>query len=261
MNVAIIGSGNVATVMGTAIIAAGHRVLQVVARRPEAAAPLAAAWGCPYTEKWAGIDPAADLYLFALSDRALEQVAGAVRLPGRLVVHTAGAVPTKVLAAVSDRCGVLYPLQSLRSEIRPFPEFPLLVDTCRPADLPGLDSFARSIARQVRQADDITRLKLHVAAVLVNNFGNHLYSLAADLCRKEHLDFSLLLPVIRETAERIGRYSPQDVQTGPAIREDSATMQRHLEVLAGYNSIKDLYIFFSREIGDYYHPNAKSEGI
>ena len=261
MNVVIIGSGNVATVMGGSIVLAGHRVLQVVARRAEAAAALAGEWGCGYATEWARIDPAAELYLFALGDEVLEQVAAAVRLPGRLVVHTAGAVPATVLRSVSDRCGVLYPLQSLRSGIRPFPEFPLLIDTCQPADLPVLESFARTIARQVRQADDLTRLKLHAAAVVVNNFGNHLFTLASDLCRGEHLDFALLLPIIRETAERLGRYAPQAVQTGPAMRGDQATIRRHLEVLASYDSIKELYMLFSREIGEYYHPNAKSEGI
>lgn len=261
MKVVIIGSGNVATVMGASILSAGHRIVQVVARRPEAAALLAREWGCPYTEEWANIDPGAELYLFALSDRALDQVADTVRLPGRLVVHTAGAVPGTALATVSDRCGVLYPLQSMRSEIRPFPEFPLLIDTCQAADLLLLETFARTIARQVRQADDATRLKLHVAAVLVNNFGNHLYTVVADLCRQERIDFSLLLPIIRETAERLERYPPQQVQTGPAIRGDEGTMQRHLEVLKGYDSIKDLYMLFSRQISDYYRSNNKSEGI
>lgn len=252
MKVVIIGSGNVATVMGSTIVSAGHQVVQVVARRPEAAALLAGQWGCGYTVDWADMEQAADLYLFSLSDRALAEVAGIVRIPGRLVVHTAGAVSGKVLAAVSERCGVLYPLQSLRSEIRPFPEFPLLIDTCEPADLPVLEGFARSIARQVEQADDATRLKLHVAAVLVNNFSNHLYTLAADFCRQEQIDFALLLPIIRETAGRLERYLPQQVQTGPAIRGDAGTMQRHLRTLEGYDSIKELYMLFSRLIGEYY---------
>ena len=261
IKVVIIGSGNVATVMGSRIVSAGHRIVQVVARTPEAAAPLAHVWECACTTEWSGIDPAAGLYIFALSDRALTAVAETVRLPGRLVVHTAGAAPATALATVSDRCGVLYPLQSLRREIRPYPEFPLLIDTWRPADLSELETFARTIARQVRQADDAVRLKLHAAAVLVNNFANHLYTVAADLCRQEHIDFSLLLPLIRETAGRLERYPPQQVQTGPAIRGDEGTMQRHLEVLAGYESIKTLYTVFSRQIGDYYRSNAKSGGI
>ena len=238
--------------MGGTIVSAGHTVVQVMARRAEAAAVLARQWGCGYTTEWAQIDRGAELYIVCLSDKAIPEVNAMLRLPGRLVVHTAGAVRGEALAAVSDRCGVLYPLQSLRSEIRPFPEFPLLIDAVMPADLDLLETFARSIARQVQRAGDDYRLICHVAAVLVNNFTNYLYTAADDFCRGEDVDFRLLLPIIRETAARLERYPPKDVQTGPAIRGDAGTMKRHLDLVAGYPSIKALYELFSAQIAAYY---------
>jgi predicted short-subunit dehydrogenase-like oxidoreductase (DUF2520 family) len=178
-------------------------------------------------------------------------------LPGRLVVHTAGAVPGSALRTVSDRAGVLYPLQSLRKEIRPFPEFPLLIDALRPDDLPVIETFARTLARQVQVANDETRLKLHAAAVFANNFTNFLYTLAADFCEKEKMDFSLLLPLIEETAQRVERYPPPDVQTGPAIRGDRTTMERHLELLGRYPDMTEIYQLLSRQIGDWWRPAAR----
>lgn len=252
MNIVIIGSGNVAAVMGSKIAAAGHRLLQVVARNESAAAALAAEWGCGYTTQWEAIEPAADLYIVSLSDRALAELDTKLSLPGRLVVHTAGAAPLTALAGVSERHGVLYPLQSLRKEIRPFPEFPLLIDAARREDEELLDAFARSFARQVQHAGDALRLKLHVAAIFANNFTNFLYTLSADFCRREGIDFSLLLPLIRETAERLERYDPRGVQTGPAIRGDQATMERHLEILTNYHNMSDLYLQFSDQIKEYY---------
>lgn len=252
MKVVIIGSGNVATVMGSRIVAAGHTVLQVVARGEAAAAGLAREWGCAYTTKWTEVSREGELYLVALSDAALAGLGEVLQLPGSLVVHTAGAVAAEVLRPVSERYGVLYPLQSLRREIRPFPEFPLLVDAARPADLSLLEGFAHSFARQVQRADDASRLKLHVAAVLINNFSNYLYTLSAGFCQREGVDFTLLLPIIRETAARVERYPPQDVQTGPAIRGDAGTIRRHLEVLSEYDDIKELYRVFSGQIEAYY---------
>ena len=122
------------------------------------------------------------------------------------MVHTAGAVPGSVLLKVSTHCGVLYPLQSLKAAVRPFPEIPLLVNAHRPEDLPVITAFAATLSPLVQQADDETRLKLHLAAVMVNNFTNFLYTLADDFCTREGIDFSLLLPLIRETAERIRRF-------------------------------------------------------
>jgi predicted short-subunit dehydrogenase-like oxidoreductase (DUF2520 family) len=252
MKVVIIGSGNTATVMGGMIAAAGHRILQVAGRREEPAAGLASALGCGFVTDWERIDRGAELYLVALSDGALEGLGKELSLPGKLVLHTAGAVARDILADVSERNGVLYPLQSLRKEIRPFPEVPLLIDASRPEDLPVIEAFAHTIARQVEQADDATRLKLHLAATLVNNFTNHLYMLAADYCTKEGLHFSLLLPLIRETAERVSRYSPAEVQTGPAIRGDQPTIGRHLTLLDNYKDISDLYRLFTVKIEEQY---------
>lgn len=251
MKVVIIGSGNVATVLGGKIAAAGHSILQVVARRPEAAAALGREWGAEAVTEYGAVRGDADLYIISISDRAVTELSS-LQLPGRLVVHTAGAVPLRALAGVSSRCGVLYPLQSLRKEIRPFPEFPLLIDARDPADLAIIETFARSIARQVQQADDAYRLKCHVAAVLVNNFGNFLSTLAHDYCNREHIDFGLLHPIIQETAARLEHYPPRQVQTGPAIRGDAATMQRHLELLKDYPSIKALYELFSAQIAAYF---------
>jgi len=252
MKVVIIGSGNVATVMGSQIAAAGHRIVQVVARREEPSARLAAVLNCGYTTQWEKTNREADIYIVSISDKALTGLGDVLQLPGKLVVHTAGAMASKVLLSVSANSGVLYPLQSLRSEIRPFPEFPLLVTANQPQDLPVIEAFARTIASQVQQTDDETRLKLHVAAILVNNFSNYLYTQASVFCAAEKIDFSLLLPLIRETAGRIAFYPPQDVQTGPAVRGDEPTIQRHLEVLSNYKGLSELYRLFTIQIEEFY---------
>jgi predicted short-subunit dehydrogenase-like oxidoreductase (DUF2520 family) len=253
MNVVIIGSGNVATVMGGKMSEAGHSILQVMGRKEAPAARLAGQLGCGHTTRWEELDPHAELYLVMISDNALEGLGKVWPAPGKLVVHTAGAVSRTVLAGVSERNGVLYPLQSLRKEIRPFPEFPLLVDANRQEDLEIIETLARTISGQVEQADDATRLKLHLAATLVNNFTNHLYTLADNYCRKENIHFSLLLPIIRETVQRLDRYAPEAVQTGPAIRGDETTLVKHLNLLDNYLTIKELYKLFTIQIEQFYH--------
>jgi predicted short-subunit dehydrogenase-like oxidoreductase (DUF2520 family) len=252
MKVVIIGSGNVAAVLGGKIRLAGHTLVQVVARRAEPAALLAQEWGCGYSTRWDETDRNADLYLVALSDRALEELGNVLTLPGRLVVHTAGAVAASVLKPVSARSGVLYPLQSLKAAIRPYPEIPLLIDANQPEDLPVIEAFARTFSPQVERAGDDTRLKLHLSATLVNNFTNYLYILADRFCQQEGMDFSLLLPLIHETAGRLGRYPPEEMQTGPATRGDGATIEKHLKLLSNYKNIKELYELFTIKIEDDY---------
>jgi predicted short-subunit dehydrogenase-like oxidoreductase (DUF2520 family) len=252
MTTVIIGSGNIATVFGEKIAAAGHPVTQIVARNETRAAALAQTLGCGWTSRYRDIDRTADLYIAALSDTALGALGGHLRLPGKLVIHTSGATPQSLLHTVTERYGVIWPLQSIRAAIRPFPPMPLLVDAANTGDRELLGAFAETLSGRVRFADDAARLKLHLAAALTNNFTNYLYTLAAAYCRAESLDFSLLLPIIRETAGRLERYDPEDVQTGPAARGDRDTIARHLKQLDNYQNIRELYELFTIQIEEYY---------
>src|SRR5450432_1166703 len=132
MKIVIIGSGNAATVLGRLIKQAGHEIVQVFSRSGEHAAELAGELGCSWSNGWEGINREGELYLVALSDNALLTLGEELVLPGKLVVHTAGAISRNALQGVSEHCGVLYPLQSLRKEIRSIPEIPLLVDGMGP---------------------------------------------------------------------------------------------------------------------------------
>jgi len=248
MKIVIIGSGNAATVLGRLIKQAGHEIVQVFSRSGEHAAELAGELGCSWSNGWEGINREGELYLVALSDNALLTLGEELVLPGKLVVHTAGAISRNALQGVSEHCGVLYPLQSLRKEIRSIPEIPLLVDGMGPGDLERIRDFALTLSGQVAAADDETRLKLHLAGVIVNNFSNHLYALTAGFCRQEGIPFDLLLPLIGETAGRLSHRDPRDTQTGPAVRGDEITIDKHLKLLDNYKDIKELYRLITFQI-------------
>ena len=252
MDFVIIGSGNVATVLGNKLRTAGHRIVQVFGRNEENAARLAGELGCSWTTRTGDLQKS-EIVLFALSDDGLRKVAGELKLGGQLVLHTAGAVPMDVLAPVSNRYGVFYPLQSIRREIRPFPAIPLLIDAHTSEDLEMVREVASTVSQQVSQADDATRLKLHLSAIFVNNFSNFLYTMASEFCRHEQMDFELLLPLIRETSDRLARFEPGAVQTGPAIRGDVSTMERHLALLSDQPAMKSIYLYMSRLIWERYH--------
>jgi predicted short-subunit dehydrogenase-like oxidoreductase (DUF2520 family) len=87
------------------------------------------------------------------------------------------------------------------------------------------------ISEKVSTITSKEREKLHVAAVFVNNFVNELYHISEDILKEQQLDFSLLAPLIKETAQKIAYLSPALAQTGPAIRGDKKTMQKHQELL------------------------------
>jgi predicted short-subunit dehydrogenase-like oxidoreductase (DUF2520 family) len=251
MKVVIIGSGNVATVLGREILLAGHAIEQVISQSKAHAAALAGELKCGYASTFEEMNKEADLYIIAISDSSLIDIHKKLFLDTRLVAHTAGSVSKEALKNVSRNYGVLYPLQSLRKEIKEIPEMPLLIDANTEHNLALMYDFAKTIADNVEIAGDEQRYKLHVGATVVNNFTNHLYSLTADYCRKEGIDFKLLLPLINETVSRLSSFSPIEVQTGPAVRNDIPTIQMHLELLAGYGDLKKIYALMTESISNY----------
>ena len=249
MDIVIIGSGNVAAVLGRKFKAAGHQMLQVVSRNASAASKLAYEWDTESTNYPSIINRNADVYIIAVSDTAIKDVVADLQLPGKVVAHTAASVSKEVLKNVTAHYGVFYPLQSLRKEDNDLPEAPVFFDGSDELTKKKLAALATSISPQnVEQAGDDERTKLHIAAVVVNNFANHLYVLAADYCKKEGLDFKKLFPLIMETAERVKEMPPSQSQTGPALRNDEETIQKHLALLNNHPELKKVYTFLSASI-------------
>ena len=248
MKVVIVGSGNVATVLGRLVQQKGHEIIQVISRNAVHAKALASLLHCSSAGYDGVVNRDADLYLIAIKDNALHELNTFFNLGNKLVVHTAGSVSREVLSNISHNYGVLYPLQSLRSDMDTPAEIPLLIDGNSNEALVLIEDFARSISGQVSRAGDEERLKLHVAAVIVCNFTNHLYALAEEFCGKEEVDFKMLLPLLQETANRVASYSPAAIQTGPAIRNDTFTLERHLRLLADHPRLRYLYLKFTESI-------------
>lgn len=249
VSITIIGTGNTATVLGKCFKNAGHRIVQVFGRDAAATLRLAEILQAKAVAMEEPIDPDADIVFLAVSDSAIPTLASDFNFPAQsIVVHTAASVSKDVLKGKTNRFGVFYPLQSLKKEVERIPEIPIVIDANNEDTRQLLYDLAATITPQIFTANDEQRLKLHMAAVMVNNFTNHLYALVEDYCQKEGLDFSVLLPLIMETASRLKEISPQIAQTGPAIRHDTATIEKHLSLLQNHSHLSELYTLFTKSI-------------
>jgi predicted short-subunit dehydrogenase-like oxidoreductase (DUF2520 family) len=250
MEIVIIGTGNTAAILGRKLKEAGHEIAQIYGRDTKAASDLAYELNTESTNYWNVVNRNADIYLLAVSDIAIEEVIRELQLPQKTIVHTAASVPMDALKGGSAHYGVFYPLQTLKKESRHLPDIPIIIDASDGETLLALHSLAHTISTQVVTAGDEERMKLHLAAVFCNNFVNHLYLLAEQYCRREKIDFSLLLPLIEETALRIRELSPADAQTGPAMRHDHTTLERHRQLLARHPRMQKFYDLFSQSIAE-----------
>jgi predicted short-subunit dehydrogenase-like oxidoreductase (DUF2520 family) len=174
----------------------------------------------------------ADLYLVAVSDDAVSDVSKSLRFEDRLVAHTSGTLPMEAMDG-KNRRAVFYPLQTFsRARRVDFSKVPVCLESEHRADYEILDKVARSISGEVFPIDRQQRKALHVAAVFANNFSNHLFKIAGDICAENQIPFDILKPLIAETTAKIETLAPSDAQTGPASRHDQKTIDAHLAFLA-----------------------------
>lgn len=255
MDIVIIGTGNAATALGRKLWAAGHKVLQVYGRNPSSAKTLSSDLGAQSVSQLENLTTQGEIYIIAVSDAAVEIIAKHLRLQEQIVVHTAASLPLSILQETTVNYGVFYPLQTLKKETGILPEIPFIIDAINPNTLKKLEELSRSVSRNVFHAGDDLRKKIHLAAVLSNNFVNHIYTLTENFCKKENISFELLLPLIRETTARLNNFPPSEMQTGPAIRNDTITMKMHLQLLEEYPELNKIYRDFSDSI---YQWNLKS---
>jgi predicted short-subunit dehydrogenase-like oxidoreductase (DUF2520 family) len=248
MDIVLIGSGNVATVLGRKLKASGHHIAQVYSRNGGHANELAIRLGTSSTSYISSIERRADLMLIALRDEAISPFVKDLGRVKCVLAHTAGALSINELSRSAESFGVMYPLQSLRKEIQIIPPLSVLVDGNQTETREYLKKIADTIAGTVIAADDEKRLKYHLAATLVNNFTNHLFALTESFCKQENISFGVLQPLMEETVHRLRHVSPGEVQTGPAIRDDRKTIEKHLALLENYPAIMRLYALFTDEI-------------
>ncbi|GAC1444176.1 MAG: DUF2520 domain-containing protein [Sediminibacterium sp.] len=248
MQVVIIGSGNVATVLGRLLVHKGHQITQVWSRQESHAVLLAAELAANPITDLTAVTHRADLYLLAVADDAMEAVTATLRLKDQLVLHTAGAVSKEILSKVSTKYGVLWPMKMIRKSMNTLEPVTMVVDGNTEEVVRQVEKLALEYSPNVARAGDAARVKMHLLAAITSNFTNHIYHLAADYCKAEGISFDLFYPIIHETAQQIQQAYPGDVQAGPAFRGDQQTVQKHEQLLNHFPALHKVYCIMTESI-------------
>ena len=249
--IVFIGAGNLATNLAKALYRKGFRIVQVYSRTMESARTLAEKVEAEYTTDLQAVSKDAKLYIVSLKDDALVDLLPQITegKQASLLVHTAGSIPMSVWEGHAERYGVFYPMQtfSKQREVK-FQEVPFFVEAKRSEDVELLKAVAATLSEKVYEASSEQRKSLHLAAVFICNFTNHMYALAADLLEKYNLPFDVMLPLIDETARKVHELAPRDAQTGPAVRYDENVMSNHLAMLVDSPALQEIYKLMSKSI-------------
>lgn len=241
----VIGSGNVAQHLIQAFLKSDTIELQqVFSRQKESVLHLVD--DSKIATNWQQLLES-DIYIIAVSDSAIAEVSSNLPFKNRFVVHTSGGVPLEELDS-KNRRGVFYPLQTFTKDKEvDFSKIPICLESEVDDDYTTLEDLAEAIGAKHYLISSNQRKSLHVAAVFVNNFTNHLYQIGKEICAEHQLPFEILKPLITETAEKVQHLSPLEAQTGPAKRNDQNTIQAHLALLTN-NMQKEIYKILTQSI-------------
>jgi predicted short-subunit dehydrogenase-like oxidoreductase (DUF2520 family) len=242
IQVILLGSGNVATHLFQAFSKAENiEVVQVFSRTLSKDFPEML-----QTSDYSKIKEA-DVYIICVSDSAISSVSSQLQFENRLVVHTSGSSDLNVLDSKNNK-GVFYPLQTFtKNKAIDFSEIPICLEAKTVSDFNVIEKVAKSISKNIHAISGEQRKALHVAAVFVCNFTNHLYQIGNEICMENAIPFEILQPLIKETVEKIQSLSPSEAQTGPAVRNDQKTIEKHIDFLT-YENQKEIYKILTKSI-------------
>ena len=75
-------------------------------------------------------------------------------------------------------------------------------------------------------------------------------TLAESICAEQNLPFEILKPLILETFSKAILSGPRESQTGPAVRGDQKTIEKHLRLLADQAELTTIYKAITKSIAD-----------
>lgn len=249
MKIVLIGAGNVAVHLGPILWKKGHKIVQLYSRSRKSGQSLARNLNCELTLNVEKIIQNADIYIIALRDEAITVFLKQIKFIPRLIVHTSGSTAFDVFPRGMKNTGVLYPLQTFSRSSKDNPHtIPFCIEGSNPESTRKIIALAKSISPNVFKLKSSERAYVHLAAVFANNFTNFLFTNAEKILTKKKIPFTMLRPLILETALKIQSGTPGKMQTGPAKRGDAEIINKHLKLLNDFPELKVIYSLLSKSI-------------
>lgn len=226
--ITIIGTGNVAEILGQRLFDEGIQVVSVVGRNKERASELAYKWSARIEDI---ADISGEFVLVCLPDSVTKNVVEQID-DQKIVAYTAGSLSLTEIS--HPNCGVFYPLQTFsKARKENTLRYPILIESKSSSVSDFLKELGNKISDQVEYCDSEKRKHIHLSAVFINNFSNHVIYLGQKLARQKDIDPQLFAALIEETFAKLKDITPKEAQTGPAARNDLATIKSHLNLLQG----------------------------
>ena len=190
-----------------------------------------------------------DVALICVSDKVIPEMAKSLKGKAGIIAHTSGSVPMEVLEDNASSYGVFYPMQTFTKDSpMEYADIPFFIEGNNRETVSILSEIASNVSSSVNEADSAQRKRLHLASVFACNFSNHLVGIADSILKEGGMNYTILLPLLRRTIQKLESLSPAEAQTGPAAREEYPILEAHLRMLESTPERQELYRLLSSDI-------------
>lgn len=251
--VAVIGSGNLATNLSLELNRRAIKIEVIYSKTIAHAKQLAENLGAKVLTNLGDLMSDLDLIILSITDSAYDEVLALMPPLEVPVVHTAGSIPLDIFKNKFQHYGVFYPFQTFsKQRMVDFKKIPICIEANDKILLEQLEGLGKLMSKKIYRLTSDQRKKLHLCGIIANNFSNFLFTLASDYIEKEGIEFEVLLPLIKETIEKLEDMPPKAAQSGPAVRGNKNVIEKHKELLKNEPQLLNLYSLLSENILEYY---------
>jgi len=252
-NISFTGAGSVGSTLCREFFKNGYQIDLIVSETEARGKILAESCNSSWSNK--PVFPVStDLIVVAVPDHRLISVLNSIKCsPRTIVAHTAGSFGINIFPEKLKKRGVFYPLQTFSlGRAVSFQNLPILIESSDDKIFTLLKKLAESTGAEVHRSEKEHRIMLHLAAVFVCNFTNHMLTEGKEVASKSGFSFNILKPLITETISKAMSLGPEKSQSGPAVRNDNNTIEKHLDLLSFSPELQQLYNEVTQSIISYY---------
>jgi predicted short-subunit dehydrogenase-like oxidoreductase (DUF2520 family) len=252
-SISFAGAGRVASALCREMFSAGKSIDLIVSETESSGKPLSVSCNSKWSPELV-FPKTTNIIIVAVPDHKLKTVLDRIRCPQHtLVAHTAGSFGLEIFPDNIMHRGVFYPLQTFSKNRKvSFNDLPFLLEASDEESSQSLKQLAESVSGTVYFMDHAKRRMIHLAAVFVCNFSNHMLTEGKEISTKAGVPFSIFYPLIKETIAKALDSGPENSQTGPAMRNDRNTIEKHLDLLSFSPELKKIYHELTDSIISYY---------
>ncbi len=243
----VIGAGNMASYL------LSHQppvftCMGIYSKTAAKAALLSQQFGVPHLNSLSDIAATPLDYIFlAVSDTAIPSLLHSIATTA-LFISFSGMLDEHQLAIASNKAiATLWPLYSINTTVKHSTPIPFIINNETTQHSAELRFLASQYSTTIIELSYEQRKAAHLAAVVLNNFVNHLYAVTQAFCEEHQIDPLILNPLVQQTAAQYAALNAQNTQTGPAIRGDQDSIQKHLEILQN-SHLESIYTLLTESI-------------